>query len=216
MPEQPLAPIIPTIPKVACFLDFWNHELTMKELESDFKTDWFKLPQVLVAAAESKIGRPVTYEKMFIAGSYDPDSSNDGKLLNWARTVLSRVPGVMVDFAPRQKKLRGPCCTGKEHHEIKNCPECGASMLGTQEKGVDTRVATEMLHAGLTGQCEFLVLVSADKDFIPAVEKLQESNIKCIHAFFPRYGYELARKCWASFDLFALREQYRRPVREQI
>lgn len=205
IPDEPL--------KVMCFLDFWNYELTLsgsQGLEPGFRTDWYKLPGVLVQQAGLLLKRDVQYERLFIAGSYDATSSKDAKLYHWASTVLAHVPGVSIDFSQRQQRTKGPTCTGPTHCEIKDCPVCGSSMLGTQEKGVDTRIVTEMLDTALTKQCDALVLISADKDFIPAVEKLLNKNIKCIHAFFPNNGYELGKRCWASFNLFDLRESFRR------
>jgi uncharacterized LabA/DUF88 family protein len=196
-----------------CFLDFWNYTLSFSEQDPGFLTDWYMLPGVLVNAVERIVRSPVTYERLFIAGSYDANSSKESKLYHWASNVLARVPGVSVDFAQRQQRTHGPKCTGRDHHEVTECPKCGATMLGTQEKGVDTRIVTEMLDAALTKQCDILVLVSADKDFIPAVEKLQNKNIKCIQAFFPNQGNELGKRCWGSFNLFALREQYRRFIK---
>jgi uncharacterized LabA/DUF88 family protein len=198
--------------KVMCFLDFWNYELTMKSsvMEPKFLTDWYKLPKVLVTQAGNLLGRPALYERLFVAGSYDAGSIGDAKLFTWANNVLGRIPGVVVSFTQRQRRTTGPHCIGPKHCEVTTCPHCGASMLGTQEKGVDTRIVTEMLDTALTGQCDVLVLVSADKDFIPAIEKLGDKNIKCIHAFFPHNGYELGKACWASFDLFSIRDQFRR------
>lgn len=198
--------------KLMCFLDFWNYELTMTSdsMDPSFLTDWYKLPNILTQEAGKLLRREILYERFFIAGSYDPQSPNDAKLYTWANKVLKHIPGAIVDFSRRQRRATGPRCTGPRHCEVVTCPHCFSSMLGTQEKGVDTRIVTEMLDSALTGQCDVLVLVSADKDFIPAVEKLQQKNIKCIHAFFPHTGNELGGKCWASFDLFAIRGQFKR------
>jgi uncharacterized LabA/DUF88 family protein len=192
------------------FVDFWNYELTMKELDPVFLTDWFLLPPAITQEVSRLFTVPVQYERCFIFGSYDPASSGDTKLRNWANNVLSKVPGTQVGFSPRQRRTKGPHCTGQIHHEIKNCPICNASMLGTQEKGVDTQIVTEMLDMAFSGHCDAIVLVSADKDFIPTVEKLWNRNIKVIHAFFPNHGHELAAKSWASFDLFKIRDKFRR------
>ncbi len=86
-------------------------------------------------------------------------------------------------------------------------------MLGTQEKGVDTHIVTEMLDVAFSGRCDAIVLVSADKDFIPAVQKLMNRNIKVIHAFFPNHGNELAKNCWGNFNLFSVRDVYRRTMK---
>ena len=192
------------------FVDFWNYELTMRELDPDFLTNWFQLPPVITQEVSRLFDVPVQYERCFIAGSYDPASAGESKLRAWAANVLSKVAGVTVNFTPRQRRKKGPQCTGQEHHEIVTCPICNSSMLGTQEKGVDTQIATEMLDMAFSGRCDAIVLVSADKDFIPAVTKLLNRNIKIIHAFFPNHGNELAEKSWASFNLFKVREKFRR------
>ena len=83
-------------------------------------------------------------------------------------------------------------------------------MLGTQEKGVDTQIVTEMLNKAYSNQCDTIVLVSADKDFVPAVEKLLNKGVKVIHARMSNYGYELTRKSWGNFDLFRHREKFKR------
>ncbi len=144
-------------------------------------------------------------------GSYDPKSQTDIKLRDWAtKKVLTKVPGVTVDFTPRQQRKKGPCCIGSDHHEIRECPVSAASMLGTQEKGVDTKIATEMLTMVFTNKCDAIVLVSADKNFIPLVGNVLNQCVKTINAFFPSRGIELANNCWASFDLFKTREGFRR------
>lgn len=199
-----------TKPRVMIFIDFWNYELTMKDLDPDFLTNWFKLPSTIINRVSLLIGESVQYERCFIHGSYNPGSEGDSKLCAWANYVLAKAPGVQVNFVPRLKKMSGPLCTGKDHHEIRFCPICKASMIGTQEKGVDTQIVIEMLDMAYSKRCDIMVLVSADKDFIPIIDKVQSHNIKFIHAFFPNHGHDLARKSWACFDLFAVREQFRR------
>jgi uncharacterized LabA/DUF88 family protein len=196
--------------RVMLFIDFWNYELSMKELDPNFLTNWFQLPVTIIREVSKFFDVPVQYERCFIVGSYDPASPGEARLRGWAANVLSKVPGMFVNFTPRQRRTKGPQCTGKEHHEVRNCPVCNASMLGTQEKGVDTHIATEMLTMAFSGSCDSIVLVSADKDFIPAVERLLHRNIKVIHAFFPNHRNELTNKSWASFNLFKVRDKFRR------
>jgi uncharacterized LabA/DUF88 family protein len=51
------------------------------------------------------------------------------------------------------------------------------------------------------GAYDAAILVSADKDFVPAVEYLQAKNFKIINAAWRSIGHELAKICWASFDI---------------
>ncbi len=199
------------VARLMIFIDFWNYELSMKALDPTFLTNWFQIPNTIKQEVEGLFDIPVQYERYFIMGSYDPKSQTDIKLKEWAtKKVLAKVPGVTVDFTPRQQRKKGPCCTGKDHHEIRECPVCGASMLGTQEKGVDTKIATGMMRMAYTNKCDVIVLLSADKDFIPAVEDVLNQGVKTINAYFPNRGIELANNCWASFDLFQAREKFRR------
>lgn len=43
--------------------------------------------------------------------------------------------------------------------------------------------------------------MSSDADFVPAVERLQEKGVKIINATWRGHGHQLARVCWASFDI---------------
>lgn len=192
------------------FVDFWNYELTMKNLDPTFITDWGKLPQIIIQEISQLIHAPVYYERCFIFGSYNKNSPKDNKLYSWANNKLATMPGVNVRFSPRQQRKTGPCCTGTDHHEIKTCPECGASMLGTQEKGVDTQIAIEMFDNVYSGQCEICALVSADKDFAPAINAIMKKGIKVIHAKLAHYGSGLTNQCWGNIDLYKIRDQFRR------
>ena len=87
------------------------------------------------------------------------------------------------------------------HKEVAECPHCKGSMAGTVEKGIDTAIVTDMIKLAWADSYDIAVLVSADRDFIPAVEFLGSKGLKVVHAGFPPSGMELARKCWASFDL---------------
>ena len=69
------------------------------------------------------------------------------------------------------------------------------------EKGIDTAIVTDMIKFAWEESYDIGVLVSGDRDFIPAVEFLDAKGRKIVHAGFSPEGMELARKCWASFDL---------------
>ncbi len=55
----------------------------------------------------------------------------------------------------------------------------------------------------LAGESAFdaAILVSSDTDYLPAVEWLQARGFKVINATWANHGHELARACWASFEL---------------
>ena len=84
-------------------------------------------------------------------------------------------------------------------------------MRGTQEKGIDTRIAADLVSLAWEGAYDVAVLVSADQDFVPAAEYLQNKGIKVIHAGFPPNGMLLRQKCWGTVDIPKFREEFSRP-----
>ena len=83
-------------------------------------------------------------------------------------------------------------------------------MRGVEEKGVDTRIVSDMMSLAWNGAYDVAVLITADRDFIPATEKLQARGIKVIHGKIGQAGMDLAAHCWASFDLYAERAGFQR------
>jgi uncharacterized LabA/DUF88 family protein len=83
-------------------------------------------------------------------------------------------------------------------------------MRGTEEKGIDTRIATDLIRLAWEGGYDAAVLLSADRDFVPVVEFLHSKAIKIIHGTFPPKGSELTQKCWGNLDLTGLKENFRR------
>ena len=128
------------------FVDFWNYTLSMRGVEADFRTDWSKLGPVLAEAAIRRINPRLVgdYQGINFHGSYDPRSEKDRRMHHWATRVVARFPGVSVSIVSRQKKRSPPKCP-RCHNEVAICPGCGADMRGTEEKGVDVRMATDMI-----------------------------------------------------------------------
>ena len=74
-------------------------------------------------------------------------------------------------------------------------------MAGTIEKGIDTAIVTDMISLAWESAWDGAILVSSDRDFIPAVEFLTVKGRRVINAQFPPTGMDLARACWASINL---------------
>ena len=83
-------------------------------------------------------------------------------------------------------------------------------MRGTEEKGVDTAIATDMMSLAWDDNYDVAVLVSSDRDFIPVVQSLETKGVKVIHGAFPPQASELTKACWGSIDLPNLSEKCRR------
>jgi hypothetical protein len=74
-------------------------------------------------------------------------------------------------------------------------------MHRTTEKGMDTAIVTDMVRLAWEDRWHAAVLVSADGDFVPAVEHLQQKGHAVVHAGFAPNRSALARTCCASVDL---------------
>ena len=196
--------------RVRVFVDFWNYTLSMRQVDADFRTDWSTLGPVLSRAATALVTATGTgeYQGLNFYGSYDPNREKDRKLLRWATTKVSSFPGVSVSIVPRQKKRSPPSCPTC-YDEVATCPACGADMRGTEEKGVDLRMATDMIRLAWADNYDIAVLVSSDQDFVPVAEFLETRGIKDIHGAFPPLGPHLTRTCWGSISVFDLREDFR-------
>lgn len=189
--------------RVAVFVDFWNFQLALNEASDRLKVDWQKLPMWLTQQAFALSGLPpgagLAYEGAYVYLSYNPKSEKDRKFKHWALTVLDRFPGFSVVCLERKPK-NPPICQ-QCHKPVLNCPACNAELLRTGEKGIDTSIVTDMIRLAWEDSYDVAVLVSADHDFIPAVEFLHMKGRRVVHAGFPPQGMALARKCWASIDL---------------
>lgn len=204
----------PTTPKtglrVRIFVDFWNFSLELRRGDNDFKVTWDPLGPLLTTEAGKLVNPalPATFEALHVYGSYDPNKPNDNKLKNWMTNVLDKKPGTHVVLQARQRKLTYPKCPDC-HTEVTHCQSCGHDLRGTEEKGVDTRIATDLISLAWADAYDIAVLVSADRDFVPVVEFLQTKGIKVVHGAFPPKGSHLSQKCWGNLNLHSLAPQFR-------
>lgn len=205
------------------FVDYWNLQATLQQEDGKaqglaagdlrshrFSVDWFGLGPKLVQLAAKEASPdenplPLVYQEMRIYTSTDP---TDGKYKAWATNALGRQAGIRVSCLDRRPK-RNPNCPHC-HVVMDICPHCQASIVATQEKGVDTLLVTDLLRLGLDGSYDVALLVTQDSDMAPAAEHLGSKGIKVIQVGIKHYGRGLAAKCWADFDLFPLRTAIQR------
>lgn len=216
--EQTAKPATVSTCRVRVFIDYWNVQLTLNEQESKatgqedvrFRVNWRDFPAWIAAKAAEIVGvTDYSYEGAMIYVSYNPKTEADRSFRKWLTTWLDRQPGIQVDIRERQPKAPPKCQAC--HQAVATCPNCGATIGGTVEKGVDTALVTDMVRLAWEDAYEVAVVVSSDRDLIPAVQYLDTKGYKLIQAGFPPSGVHLATACWASFDLFTLREEFRRP-----
>jgi uncharacterized LabA/DUF88 family protein len=212
------SPVTPADPaRVRVFVDYWNFQLTLNQREAKarsvadhrFHVDWKKLgPWLAEKACQAASITAHSFEGVIIYTSYDPRTDEGKKFHRWATTSLNRQPGVTVECRERKPKA-APNCPAC-HMQIATCPFCQQAIRPTQEKGVDTLIATDMVRLAWEDAYDMAVLTTSDRDLIPAVEFLNLKARKIVHAGFPPLGSDLATKCWASFDVYVDSKQIER------
>ena len=203
--------------KLRIFVDFWNFQLNIINQVNDpnYRVDWNMISPWILKTTRNLINdETLTFEEMRVYMSYNPRKPDDKKLKDWATNTLDRFPGVNVILTERKIKNtpKCPAC----HKELDPCPHCGEPTNGSVEKGVDTALATDMIVLAWEKAWDVAVLISSDRDFIPAVSMLGRKGCRVINAHFPSSGMDLSRNCWANINLInavdeiALAEKYRR------
>ncbi len=146
-----------------------------------FEIDLYPLGRLLAETALAVVDATagLDYQGMRLYGSYDPVSAAGNRQRNWFTNFASQVPGESVTAVPRQRKRTGPVCPSC-NDVVERCPDCGSDMRGTEEKGVDTRIATDMVSLAWVDQYDVAVLVSSDRDFVPVVQFLDSRAIKVV------------------------------------
>lgn len=182
--------------KTRIFIDFWNFQLSIPH---DYRLDWMKFSPLLIREASNLIGQSLSFEETRVYLSYNPKNPADRSLLNWAVNMLDKMPGIHTSIFERKPRHSPICQTC--HKPIITCPNCGSELKGTIEKGVDTAIVTDLLTLAWEGAWQTAILVSSDRDFIPAVQMLSIKGYRVVNASFPPLGTDLSRKCWANIDL---------------
>ncbi len=211
--------------KTMVFVDYWNLQLGLQNEDAiqaglvgaaarahRFEIDWFGLGPALTqlaavhASPDPSNALPLRFQQTRIYTSANP--ATDHKFRNWAMNVLGCRPGVHVSCLDRSPK-RNPHCSAC-HAVMDLCPHCRAAINATQEKGVDTKVVTDLLCLGLDGSYDVALLVSQDSDMGPAAAHLVAKGIKVIQVGIRYQGKALSANCWAAFDLFPHRDAINR------
>lgn len=185
---------------VRVFIDFWNFQLCWNDAfpfdkakgESPTKIDWKGLPAVLMNELPAALGgvkEPLQFKGINVYASVNPDpQSKDGPLKNFLVKTLNQMVGYQVHVSDR-----------KERH---GTDARGNHIVRTVEKGVDTRIVTELFSGAINNAYQVAILISNDSDFCPAIATIQDRLDKqVIHVGFRRGGDEIRAACWSHIVL---------------
>jgi hypothetical protein len=197
------------------FVDFWNFTLQWQSRSAGADADWRALPQVLHARTQEIVRTAgaadvLELDETLVYASYEP--GRDDKLRDWLDTWLHPQPGFRVIGSERAWRPRSVHCRECGTTTV-SCPHCRAELGHAGEKGIDVKIVTDLVAMAWEDAYSVAVLLSSDKDFIPAVECLQERNYKIVNATWRGAGVELARTCWAAFYIDDLMPQLVRGYR---
>ncbi|MEN6643450.1 MAG: NYN domain-containing protein [Armatimonadia bacterium] len=192
--------------RVRLFADFWNYQLQWNDRVAGHQScDWRRLPEAFVRSAQQQLAtagvdEPLRLEETRVYASYNPSSPGDTALRGWFHNFLDRQPSFRVFTMERKDKPAHMYCRSCQHN-IATCPNCGSALTRSREKGVDTAIVTDLLSLAWEDAYDVAILISSDADMIPAVQRVQEKGLKVINAMWAPLGSDLARECWASFDI---------------
>lgn len=188
--------------RLRLFIDFWNFTLNWNERGGGDSCDWSRLPLILTQQAQSLLAQAglgqISLEETRVYASYEP--GREMKLKNWLHNFLDKQPGIRVFAVERHWKKHTIHCRACGA-DFAACPACQAELGRAAEKTVDSRIVTDMLSLAWEGAFDVALLLSSDRDFLPAVDRLQSKNFKVINVTWRGHGHELAKVCWASFEL---------------
>jgi uncharacterized LabA/DUF88 family protein len=186
------------------FIDFWNYQLQWNDRHGCEKhCDWRALPLGFVSCAQemmkaAAITEPLQLEETRVYASYNP--AKDSALRGWLSNFLDRQPSYRVFATERKDKPASIYC--RECQKVFDaCPSCAKPLMRSREKGVDTAIVTDLLSLAWEDAYDVAVLISSDADMIPCVERVQEKGLKVINGMWAPLGQDLAKACWASFDI---------------
>jgi uncharacterized LabA/DUF88 family protein len=190
--------------RTSIFIDFWNFSLQWRDRANGDRIDWTRVPGALLRESERQLQMAgfhdaLHLEETLVYASYDEDDAGK-RLKGWLDAFLDKQPRFRVTTRARRSKLRTVYCRACEG-SIDKCPHCAEPLRWSPEKGVDTAIVTGLLSLAGEGAFDAAILVSSDTDYLPAVDWLQGRGFKIINATWANHGHELARACWASFEL---------------
>ncbi len=200
--------------RLRVFIDFWNFQLNWNDRTNKTPIAWPKVPIEFANRTRSFLASTgstdsVTLDETRVYTSIDRSNSNEAKLRGWLDSYLDRQPSFRV-FTRERKSQHRPIRCSSCGAEVVECPQCHQPYRKAPEKGVDAAIVTDLLSLAWEAAYNIAVLVSSDADFIPAVEKLQEKGFKVINATWQGHGHQLAKVCWASFEINQLIDELRR------
>ena len=196
--------------RVRILVDFWNLQIAWNQFHEKRSGERLRIPWEtrLTDVLTRQASPEAVYHGCHVYASVNPRSSADVGLRRFLH-AMQGFAGYRVTV--KERKARGPhrCPNPACRSHVLACPSCGEALQRTVEKGVDTALVTDLIQAAIDDLFDVAILVSADADFVPAVELVQNRTGKrVIHAHIRPQGQELRNACWSHVFLDDLMDQF--------
>lgn len=179
--------------RLRIFVDHANIDCSWKSVvKSPARIAWEKLPSSLIERL-SKMdyigGAPIDLRGVTVYASIHPaPTEHDLEYEHFLKYKLDQMPGYTVKFSVRRRR-----------EEI--C-EQGHRTTHYIEKGVDTKIACDMMALAARDSYDIGIIISDDEDLVPSVECAQEVlDRQIIHVGFKRHGAEIRSAAWGHILL---------------
>lgn len=169
--------------RVMVFIDYQNVLRSIRVAGEGTRMDLFRLTQILVGS-RYLVGAYVFDAKRFGAGEYDHNVMMQDRLREQGFRVIVRESLVM--------EREG------EHLESGSGDDGGRR---GKQKEVDVSLACELLEHALLDHYDVAIVVSGDRDFVPAMQKVQNAGKRVEVA---AYGNSCSEESKRTADLYYL------------
>lgn len=174
---------------VAIFIDGNNFYHGLKDIIGNTHIDYRKFADLLTVGKQ--LTRIYYYNSPVDQAAYPEEYRKQQKFF----TYLHSVPRLCFNLGRLEKrKVKLP----DEIYERVKDIVLKQTITTYVEKGVDTKLAVDMLMLAYKKMFDVAILVSGDGDFVPVVEGIQDLGKEVINAYFQekgREGYHLRKVC---------------------
>ena len=204
--------------RVKIFVDFWNFQIAWNAFHGKnnnidpVKIPWKNtFPDVLTQV----LGKEAEYAGTHVYASVNPRTEADRRLRSYLKNVMDSFPGYKVTVKERRPASPIRCTNPDCRKPIIECPHCREELKRTSEKGVDAALIVDVIQMANDNIYDRAILVSADGDYVGAVDFIQSRMKKQIsHMWFQREGFALRKACWDHYVFEHIMAKLVQPVEE--
>lgn len=154
--------------RVAVFIDGSNFYNGLRDNIGRMDVDFHRFGQKMSELAEGELLR-IYYYNARVDPDFDPDNYEKQQRFI---THLAHTPHLTLRLGKLvYYQVRGED-SGRKHYAV--------------EKGLDVKLAIDLVRLAVNRACEVAVIVSGDKDLAEVVEYGKEMGLEVVSAFFPR------------------------------